>query len=74
MVKRDFSEEKTFKRRFGNDMMEGDVKTAEGTLTTKVTWWQEQSWGLGVFREQPVWQELRERGEEGWEVGANGGL
>lgn len=51
MVRRDFSEEKTFKRRFGNDMMEGDVKSAEGTLTTKVTWWQEQSWGLGVFRE-----------------------
>lgn len=27
-----------------------------------------------MLKEQPVWQELRERGAEDWEISVNGGL
>lgn len=39
MVRKDFSEEKTFKGRCGNDVRERDMgKSAEGTSSTKVIW------------------------------------
>lgn len=50
------------------------MKICWGALEYKGHGVQEQARGLGVLKEQPVWQELRERREEDQEVGANGDL